>query len=128
VVATAHVETVMVETDPEGGRSYRLTVTLTDPLRGGLPAEHRANLRVTEGQVGYRTVTGRENRLQTMSFVAFLRWYRDGAGLVRAHWHLSPMTDALVSRVRAATHADDASQGVERVVRQDPAQGSESSE
>ena len=116
------VQTVVVETDPEGGRSYRLTVALADPIRGELPTDGPVSLRVSEGQVGFRTVEGRESRLQAVRYITFVRWYTDGAGDVRAHWHLSPLSDSLLAHVRTQTGWVDQTQGVEHVTRRDAPQ------
>ena len=32
-------------------------------------------------------------------FVVFVKWYEDEDGLVLAHWHLSPASDAILDRV-----------------------------
>jgi hypothetical protein len=44
----------------------------------------------------------------------FVRWYADGQGELRAHWHLYPHSDALVNRYREAI--GESTDGFVRVV------------
>lgn len=119
VIAVARIETVVLGTDIDGSRNYRLTAALSDVIKGEAPRDNHVALRVSQGQVGYNTVAGRETRLQSGRYIAFIRWYTDGAGELRAHWHLSPYSDSLLSRVRNNTGWVDPQHGRERIVRQE---------
>lgn len=122
LIGIANIETVLQGQDSDGARIYRLTATLSSVIHGESPADHRVQLRVTQGQAGFNTVAGREERLQQGHYVLFVKWYTDGAGEVQAHWHLSPQSDSLVARVRHASGAEDQQLGQERIVRQDRGQ------
>ncbi len=122
LIGVANIETVLQGQDSDGSRIYRLTAHVTSIVRGDPPEDHRVQLRVSQGQGGFNTVQGREERLQRGQYVMFVKWYTDGAGAVQAHWHLSPHSDALVARIRTASGVEDQQLGTERVVRQDPAQ------
>lgn len=122
LIGPATIETVLQGQDTDGARIYRLTANLSSIVRGDAPPDHRVQLRVSEGQAGFNTVQGREERLQAGHYVMFVKWYTDGAGNVQAHWHLSPQTDSLLARVRHASGVDDQQLGQERVVRQDRGQ------
>lgn len=122
VIGVATIETVLQGQDSDGATIYRLTASVSSLLRGTTPEDHRVQLRVSQGQAGFNTVQGREERLQRGGYVFFVKWYTDGAGALQAHWHLSPQSDALIARIRAASGLDDQQLGTERVVRQDPAQ------
>lgn len=119
LIAEATIETVVLGTDVDGTRSYRLTAVITNPLVGQVPEDRRVALRVSEGQVGFNTVAGKEARLQSGHYLLFVKWYTDGAGEVQAHWHLSPRTDALLARVRRASGLQERLEGRERIVRQE---------
>lgn len=118
VIGTARIETVVLEQNPDGSRAYRLTAVLSDLLRGEAPEGNQVSFRVAQGTTGFNTVVGRETRLQSGRYMAFVRWYNDSSGAVRAHFHLSPLSDALVARVRRNVGWLDPNQGQERVVRE----------
>ncbi|MDP3276117.1 MAG: hypothetical protein Q8Q09_13035 [Deltaproteobacteria bacterium] len=115
LVAVCRIETVTVSLDPDGSQSIRLTAAVTEILRGTAPEERRVSLRVAQGQPGYNTVSGRQERLQTGSWILFVKWYTDSEGALRAHWHLSPQSPSLERRVREAAGLIPAD-GTERVV------------
>jgi hypothetical protein len=100
LIAIARIETVTVSQDPDGTQSYRLTAAVTEGIKGTIPEDSRVSLRASQGQAGYNTVQGRQERLQSGRWLLFVKWYTDGAGEVRPHWHLSPHSDGLVLRVR----------------------------
>jgi hypothetical protein len=120
LVAITRIETVTVSQDPDGTQSYRLTAEVLESIRGQVPEGNRVGLRATQGQPGYNTVQGRQERLSANRWLLFVKWYIDGVGDVRPHWHLSPATDALVRRIRilSGTVVED---GFRRVV---PSSGS----
>jgi hypothetical protein len=119
LVGVAQIETVVQGQDADGSRSYRLTANIGNIVHGDAPDDRHVQLRVSEGQTGFNTVDGREARLQAGRYVLFAKWYTDGEGIVRAHWHLSPYSDGLLARVRRASGAEAEVLGQERVVRQE---------
>jgi hypothetical protein len=100
LIAPARIETVLLGSDIDGARNYTLTAVVDQPIHGRSPENDHVALRVSEGQSGFNTVNGKEARLQAGRYLLFVRWYTDGAGQVRAHWHLSPFSDGLVARVQ----------------------------
>jgi hypothetical protein len=118
LIVAVRVETVTLGDDNSSSSAFRLTAAATrDPIQGTLPADRRIDLRVTEGEVGFNAIRQNEQRLQSRSFLLFARWYDDD-GTTRAHWHLSPETDALTRRVREVTGFADPNAPRETVVRQ----------
>jgi hypothetical protein len=117
LISEARIETVVLGTDVDGTRNYRLTAALSNVITGQAPEDNHVSLRVSEGQGGFNTVAGKEARLQSGRYILFVKWYTDGAGEVRAHWHLSPYTEALLARVRRASGVEERTLGTERVVR-----------
>jgi len=116
LIAEARVETLLQGADSEGREVYRLTARTVRVLRGDAPIDGRIALRVSEGQVGFNTIRGTEERLQRTRWMLFVRWYTDGAGEVRAHWHLTPYSDDLAARVRVASGIEDEEFGSEHRV------------
>jgi hypothetical protein len=118
LIVAVRVETVTLGDDNATTRAFRLTAAATrDPIRGTLPADRRIDLRVTEGEVGFNGIQQNEQRLQARTFLLFARW-SDDEGTPRAHWHLSPETDALTRRVREVTGINDPNAPRETVVQQ----------
>ena len=118
-IAVVRVETVTSGNDASGGRAVRLTCAASRTLHGTLPTDGRVYLAVSEGEVGFNTVRGNETRLQSQSYVLFARWYTDVDGVVRAHWHLSPLSASLLQRVQDAMSANDPNRPRETVIRMD---------
>jgi hypothetical protein len=119
LMGVATIETVLQGQDENGTQIYRLTANLTDILHGDAPSDRHVQLRVSEGQAGFNTVAGKEERLQRGRYVLFVKWYTDGNGEVQAHWHLSPYSDSLMARVRHTSGLEEQQLGAERVVRTD---------
>ena len=118
LIVAVRVETVTLGDDNSSTRAYRLTAVATrDPIHGTLPSDRRIDLRVTEGEVGFNAIHQNERRLQSRTYLLFARWYDDD-GTPRAHWHLSPETEALTRRVREVTGANDPNAPRETVVQQ----------
>ncbi len=117
VIALARIETVTVSQDTDGQQNYRLIAHVTESLKGVVPEDNRIAIRASQGQPGYNTVSGRQDRLQAGNWVLFVKWYTDGANEVRAHWHLSPQSEGLLARVRDAAGISSPTQGNFRVVR-----------
>jgi hypothetical protein len=126
LMAVANIETVLQGQDADGARIYRLTANLTEIVRGDAPEDRHVQLRVSEGQAGFNTVAGKEERLQRGRYMIFIKWYTDGAGEVQAHWHLTPYTDELMARVRRTSGVEAQQLGQERVVRTDRGSQSQS--
>jgi hypothetical protein len=103
LIAVVRIETIAVSQDPDGTRAYRLVSNITDVLSGVAPEDRRVQLRTAQGQVGFNTVSGRQDRLQTGQWLLFVKWYTDGSGETRPHWHLYPHSDELVNRYREAS-------------------------
>jgi hypothetical protein len=118
LIATVSIETVVLGTDADGSRSYRLLARVHDDVRGQIPDDERVPLRVAEGQTGFMTVSGKESRLQSSRYLLFVKWYTDATGALRAHWHMSPFSDPLLSHVRQQTGLGGGPRGAEHVVSQ----------
>ncbi len=116
VIALARIETVTVSQDLDGQQSYRLIAHVQELLHGVVAEDNRVALRASQGQPGYNTVSGRQDRLQAGNWLLFVKWYTDGGGEVRAHWHLSPQSEGVLQRVRGAAGLSTDSQGNFRVV------------
>ncbi len=118
LIVAVRIETVTLGDDNSTTRAYRLTAAATrDPIVGTLPSDRRIDLRVTEGEVGFNAIRQNEQRLQTRTYLLFARWYDDD-GTARAHWHLSPETDALTRRVREVSGIIDPNAPRETVIQQ----------
>jgi|LNFM01.1.fsa_nt_gb hypothetical protein len=114
LIAIVRLETVAVSQDPDGTQSYRIVASIVETLHGTAPEQGRVQLRTSQGQMGYNTVAGRQERLQTGRWLVFVKWYTDATNEVRPHWHLYPHSDALVTRMREASGAP--TDGFTRVV------------
>lgn len=118
IVAVVRVETVTAGAESTSSGSFRLsTIATRAALRGTLPEDHRVDLRVSEGEVGYHTVRNSASRLQSREWILFVRWYDDADGQVRPHWHLTPATPSAVQRVQDAVGYVDPNAPREQVVR-----------
>jgi hypothetical protein len=113
-IGVVQIETVAVSQDPDGTQAYRLVAAVSETLHGTAPENNRVQLRTAQGQTGYNTVSGRQDRLQTGRWLVFVKWYTDPTDEVRPHWHLYPHSDALVNRMREASGT--ATDGFTRVV------------
>lgn len=118
LIVAVRIETVTLGDDNATSRAYRLTAAATrEPLVGVLPSDRRVDLRVTEGENGFNAIHQNDQRLQSRSFLLFVRWYEE-EGVRRAHWHLSPETEALTRRVREVAGIHDPNAPRETVVHQ----------
>lgn len=102
-IGVVRIETVAVSQDPDGTQAYRLVAAIGETLHGNAPESGLVQLRTAQGQAGYNTVSGRQDRLQNGRWLVFVKWYTDATDEVRPHWHLYPHTDALVTRMREAS-------------------------
>ena len=100
VIARVHVTTVNEDIAVDGHRRKHVLMNVTSLLYGDMPPDERLHLSVGEGVAGFDTVDRNERRLIDNRFVAFVRWYDDDDGTVRAHWHLSPGSRAVIETVR----------------------------
>ncbi len=101
VVALVTIRTLRTDVDLERRRTYRL-ITHVDRVYLGQQVGEEIVLTVREGQGGFGTVETNEGQLLDRQYMVFLKWAEDEDGIVRARWHLSPATDQVASRVRAA--------------------------
>ncbi len=93
------INTVRIDVDLDRKETYRLYAEIEQLLTGEQPPEE-VMLPVREGEPGYGTVHGNDERIRQQPFVAFVKWYTDDRGRVMPHWHLSPATDAISRRVQ----------------------------
>jgi hypothetical protein len=100
LICRVHIATINEDIDVDGHRRKHLLTRVSSTLRGDAPADGRLNLTVDQGSVGFDTVDRGERRLFNNRFIAFVRWYENDDGEVRAHWHLSPDTRPVVELVR----------------------------
>jgi hypothetical protein len=108
VIAVVIVPTLRTDIDPDGKTSYRLAAEFDETILGG--EESEIELHVVEGEAGFPSVSGNEQRLQGTKMVLFLRWAPSETGIV-ARWHLSPAGEGVLARVR---YLAERRRGVER--------------
>ncbi len=82
---------------PDVGPSYRLDIEAGGALFGAVTDIDLVSM---ESDGGYSSVDRNQTRLLSADFVLFLKWYQADDGAVAAHWHLSPATEAVTTRVR----------------------------
>ena len=98
VVSYIRVHALRTDTDLERRTTYRLLIDEVDDVLGGLPEE--LALASLEGDGGFATIDGNEDRILDQEFVLFLKWeQREPDAEVRARWHLSPHTEQVTARV-----------------------------
>lgn len=100
LICRVHVTTINEDISVDGHRRKHLLAQVTSTLRGTAPHEDRLNLVVDQGSSGFDMVDRGERRLFNGRFVAFVRWYEDDDETIRAHWHLSPGSRAVIDLVR----------------------------
>jgi hypothetical protein len=120
VVAVVTVPNIRVDTNPDRVSRLRIIAHVERQLFGDGIDE--LVLPVREGEVGWDTVSGREDELLGGTFVAYVKWvHRDDdeePGLsarassedaeaederpVEAHWHLSPASEQVVGATERA--------------------------
>lgn len=104
-IAVVRISTVRHDTDLEHHDSYHLVATVVSVRYGTLSGD--ISLGTREGEVGFGTVAGNDERLLTPPadrpdhFILFLKWTRDDSGGLVARWHLSPAGTAVVQRVNS---------------------------
>lgn len=108
LIVAVRIETVTSGAEASASGTYRLTAAaITAPIVGDRPDNNRVELRVSEGELGYNTVRANLRRLQSGEYFLFARWYTNDDGQVRAHWHLTPRTDAALQRIQSAGRTQD---------------------
>lgn len=91
------IHTLRTDVDLERRATYRLTGRIESTLLGPAPGDEIV-LPVHEAQSGFATVEGNERRILDRSFVAYVKWYAADDGSVLPHWHLSPASEAILTR------------------------------
>lgn len=103
VVALVTVRTLRTDLDLDRRQTYRLIARVDRVLYGENVGEE-LELRVQQGQAGYRSIEESERRLLDQQFLVFVKWADEEDSqqghIVRARWHLSPATDGVANRAR----------------------------
>lgn len=97
VIAVITVRTIRTDTDPNRRTTLRLVVEPSRELVGDIPDE--VDLKVFHDAPGFSTVEGNSRQILDQEFIAFLKWYQADDGSVLPHWHLSPASQPVLSRV-----------------------------
>lgn len=100
LICRVHITTINEDIAIDGHRRMHLLMRVTSTLHGRGPEDERLHLLVGEGSEGFDTVDRGQHRLFNNRFVAFVRWYENDEGVVRAHFHLSPASRQVVELVR----------------------------
>ncbi|MBO6939568.1 MAG: hypothetical protein JJ863_31645 [Deltaproteobacteria bacterium] len=110
IVSYIRVHALRTDMDLERRTTYRLLIDEVDGIVGDLPDD--LALASLEGDGGFSTIDGNENRILDQELVLFLKWEQSEPGAeVRARWHLSPHTEDVTSRVE---YLAERRRGVER--------------
>lgn len=118
IIALVRVNSAQATRIPDQGPSVRLDI---EPDRALLGEVVDIDLVSTEGDGGYVSIDRNQTRLLSTNFVLYIKWYQSDAGVIAAHWHLSPATQAVVRRVEyliERRRAVPAEQQQRRVVRE----------
>lgn len=99
LVALVNVNTVRIDVDLERHETYRLFAELEEVYVGD-EQEDELMLPVREGDAGFGTVQGNDERIRRQAFLLFAKWYEDENGRVLPHWHLSPAVSSVTRRVQ----------------------------
>jgi hypothetical protein len=97
IIMLTRVNSAQATRIPDVGPSYRLDIEPSGALFG---ASSDVDLVSAEGHPGYSSIDRNQSRLLAGDFVLFVKWYRADDRSLDAHWHLSPATEAVTSRVR----------------------------
>ncbi len=120
VVAVVTVRNLRLDTNPDRVSRYRVVAHVERQLFGDEIEE--LALSVREGDIGWDTVAGREDKILGGTFIAYVKWYHradegEGESLdarreadeedddelpVDAHWHLSPASEQVLRRTERA--------------------------
>lgn len=100
VVATVTVSTIRTDVDPSQRQTIHLVADVDKNIVGKAPGSE-LELTVEEGQPGFATVQGNDQRILNQPFVAYVKWYRTQDGDVKPHWHLAPATPTVVEQTQS---------------------------
>lgn len=99
-IALVTITTLRTDQDLERHETWRL-VAHVDRVRHGEGVPEEITLVVREGEAGFGTVRGNEERLLNQRFVLFVKWSTDDSGVIVPRWHLSPAGERIVRRVNS---------------------------
>jgi hypothetical protein len=99
LIALVKVHTLRTDVDLERQSTYRLLVEIQKEILGRAP-EKEISLSVEEGQRGFNTIKGKEERILNQPFIAFIKWYRTANDEVAPHWHLAPASEPVLARTK----------------------------
>lgn len=98
IVSYVRVRALRTDVDLERRTTYRLLVEEMESILGELPED--LGLASVEGDGGFITIEGNEERILDQEFVLFLKWEQPSPDApVRARWHLAPHTEEVTARV-----------------------------
>jgi hypothetical protein len=104
VIAVVALPAARIDSTPERVTTYRLLARVERILKG--EAFETLELPLREGDPGWATVEGREDRILDGRFIAYVKWYRPSEDEpVRARWHLSPASEDVLQETEAAIAA-----------------------
>jgi len=110
IVSYIRVRALRTDLDLERRTTYRLLIEEVEGIVGDLPED--LALASLDGDGGFTTIDGNENRILDQELVLFVKWeQREPGAEVRARWHLSPHTEQVTSRVE---YLAERRRGVER--------------
>ena len=110
IVSYVRVRALRTDLDLERRTTYRLLIEEVEGIVGDLPED--LALASLDGDGGFTTIDGNENRILDQELVLFLKWeQREPGAEVRPRWHLSPHTEQVTSRVE---YLAERRRGVER--------------
>jgi hypothetical protein len=97
-ISLIQVHTLRTDTDLEHRDTYRL-LSAVQQTRLGEHVPDEITLIAREGDPGYATIHGNEERVLNQRFIAYVRWTRSDAGTLVARWHLSPAGERVIARI-----------------------------
>jgi hypothetical protein len=97
IILLTRINSAQATRIPDVGPSYRLDIAPSGALLG---TSTDIDLVSAEGDPGFSSIDRNQPRLLAGDFVLFVKWYQSDDGTVGAHWHLSPATESVTSRVR----------------------------
>lgn len=113
-IAVVQVDALGTEQGPDGLKTYLLTASPEEVLKGGLSGP--ITLSAPQGSPGFGSIERSRARLLKERFTAFIRFYERDGGTVGAHFHLSPASEGVLGAVRTQLLPPSQSQVI-RVIR-----------
>jgi len=98
VIALVVVNTLSTDVSPEQSSTHRLVAEVGDVLKGKYAGE--LALVASQDSLGFDSVDRERSNILKRTMVAFVKWARDDAGLVRPKWHLSAGSKTIINAVR----------------------------